>query len=164
MGPAIILFRVVNGKPSFVDVMRIGKMGLVAITPKFIEEQIGMYLSQNDSDGMNANKPQKVYNETGISPHTDHLMDDQERKYNQMMEEVRQKQLEAMKEKEMEQLQLKKEMSIQRRKQSDMDSLIDRLDPEPKSGEIVRIAFRLPSGQRITRNFLKSAQVEVSLP
>lgn len=159
------MFRVMNGKPTFVEVVRIGKMSLMAITPKYLEEQISMYLSQNDSDGMNAGKQNKPYSKpTGVSKHTDVVMDEQEYKYNQMMEEVRKQQLDAMKEKEFEQLVLKKEMSIQRRKASEMECLIDRLDAEPKSGDIVRVAFRLPSGQRITRNFLKSAPAEVSKP
>lgn len=79
-----------------------------------------------------------------------------------MMEELRQKQLREIEEKEMAQLALKKELSKQRRKASDIDQLVSKLEPEATTGDIIKIAVRLPSGARVTRNFSKSSRVEVA--
>lgn len=77
------------------------------------------------------------------------------------MEEVRQKQLKELEEKEFAQLALKKELSKQRRKASEIEQLVAKLEPEAKTGDLIRIAVRLPSGARVTRAFSKSSRVEV---
>jgi hypothetical protein len=162
MGPAILLFKVSKGKPVSVTSIPFGKMSKVQITTKFIEEKLSHFLTHNDTDpaGGNFGNSAENYQFPDVSPHSDNMMYEQELKYKQMMEEVRQKQLKELEEKEFGQLALKKELSIQRRKASEIDMLVARLEPEAKSGDMIRIAVRLPSGTRITRNFSKSSRVE----
>ena len=78
-----------------------------------------------------------------------------------MIEEENRKALEKKMEQAEQELMLKKEMSTQRRYKLEIQNLIDELGPEPKSGDRILIALKMPKGQKIQRHFYTSDRVRV---
>ncbi len=78
---------------------------------------------------------------------------EQERKYQDMLDEERRKAQEAEAETRRQDAQKKRELDEQQAFESYKASCKRDLPPEPTSGKLISVAFRLPSGSKLTRNF-----------
>ena len=149
-------------------------MKMTEISSHILEPKLGKYLSTKDVDQVVAQPPapqpknvvpaQRKVSASGYSDPRD-IRDEQEYNYQKMIDEENRKADEArrkLEEKQFEELTLQKKMlSIQRRERLKKETYIANLPAEPSSGDIIKIAVRLPDGARLQRTFNRSDLVEV---
>lgn len=173
-GSAFVLFKVVSGKPSAVETIYLEGMRVTEISPHILEPRLSKYLSTKDIDQVVVQPPApqpktvvaapRKISASGYSDPRD-IRDEQEYNYQRMIDEENRKADEArrkLEEKQFEELTLQKKMlSIQRRERLKKETYIANLPAEPSSGDIIKIAVRLPDGARLQRTFNRSDLVEV---